>query len=233
MIWLLWFVSVALGGTLSDADDRFTEGDLDGAVALLEPVADGGWGSGKLHFNLGNVYYRKGDIPRAIAHYRAAQRLRPRDGHVHHNLALARSELKGLPDPVDLPSAWMSLVTPGELATLGFLSTSAGMIWVVAWYRRRDRMGLALPGLSGVALGLVMASAGAWGLWEAQQHPVAVVVAEGALVRDAARTDGAERFRLAPGAEVSVVRALGAFLLVEDGDGRRGWMSVSVLDIGA
>jgi len=230
-LWL--WLSLALAGTLSEADDRFVEGELDAAVAVMQPIADGGWGSGRLHFNLGNVYYRKGDLPEAIRHYRTAQRLRPRDGNVHHNLALARSELKGLPDPASLPASWMSLVTAGELALLGWVLASIGTLWVVVWYRRNRRSGLGLPGGLLVILGLGLASVSAVGVCEARQHPIAVVVHPDALVRDAARTDGGERFRLAPGAEVAGVRVLGRFLLIEDGDGRRGWISVSAVSISA
>jgi hypothetical protein len=230
MVLWLW-LSLAFGGTLSDGADRFSEGDLAGAAAVLMPAAESGWGSGRLHFNLGNVYYRKGELPLAIHHYRAAQRLRPRDGNVHHNLALARSELKGLPDPVGLPSTWMSLVTVGELAVLGWLSTTVGSVWVVAWFRRKQTLALALPGAALVGVGLGIGAMSLQGVWTLHRHPVAVVTSPSALVRDAARTDGEERFRLAPGSEVSVIRGLDPFLLVEDGEGRRGWVSVSAVEI--
>ncbi len=227
MIVLWMWLTLAVAGALSEGDDRFNDGDLGAAIEVMAPVAERGWGSGKLHYNLGNVYYRKGELARAILHYRSAQRSRPRDGNVHHNLALARSELKGLPDPAGLPSTWMALMTPGELSFCGLFLSVMGSLWVVVWYRREQRGVLAWPGISLLFAGLAMCTVATLGVWSIHKHPIAVVVESEALVRDAARTDGGERFRLPPGSELSVVRELGQFLLVEDGGGRRGWVSVS------
>ena len=226
MVLWLW-LSLAFAGTLSEADDQFVAGDLDAALEVMQPVADGGWGSGKLHYNLANVYYRKGELARSVLHYRYAQRVRPRDGNVHHNLALARSELKGLPEPAGLPSSWMALVTTGELSIVGLLLSLVGTGWIMLWYRREQPGILAMPGVIVLLGGLALCSVATGGVLAVHNHPLAVVVDNDALVRDAPRTDGGERFRLPPGSELSVVSELGQFLLIEDGDGRRGWISVS------
>ena len=85
---LLWIglAMSAHASVLSDGAEAFEAGELDRAIEVWEQ-ADAR-PSGKVLFNLGNAWYRKGDLPRSIAHYRSAQRLRPRDGNVHHNLAL-------------------------------------------------------------------------------------------------------------------------------------------------
>jgi hypothetical protein len=51
-------------------------------------------------------------------------------------------------------------------------------------------------------------------------------------VRDAAAVDAGERFTLPAGTEVLVERADGAFLLVADGRGRRGWIPANAVVIG-
>lgn len=47
--------------------------------------------NGKLEYNLGNAYFRMGDLGRAILHYRRAEILLPEDPYLHQNLAYARS----------------------------------------------------------------------------------------------------------------------------------------------
>lgn len=216
----------ACDGTVERGARAFAEGDLDGAIAPMQEVAASGRGSGVLHYNLANAWYRKGDLPRAVAHYRVAQLHRPRDGRVHHNLAVTRADLgaeRSLPDPVPPPMFWMSFVTPTELGLLGLVLTLAGSVLALRW-RRHPGKGWGMPAITAGAVGLLFASASMAGAWQLRIHPIAVA-SERVPVRDLPRADADERFVLPAGAEISVVRVLGDFALTEDGTGRRGWVS--------
>lgn len=216
------------GNAVSQGAAAFHEGDLDAAIAPWEEVARSGQGSGRLHFNLGNAWYRKGELARAVGHYRLAQQLRPRDGNVQHNLALARADLEGpIPDPAPPVLGWMAFATPGELGVAGVLLTGLGSALALRW-RRRPGRGDGLPALTAWLLGVVLAVTSLFGAQALQRHPHAVVL-ERAVVRDLPRTDAAERFELPVGSELTVVRELGDFVLVEDGRERRGWMRRAAL----
>jgi hypothetical protein len=221
MLWLC--ASLALAGPVEAGAEAFEAGRLDDAIAAWESGLDGPRSSGVLLFDLGNAWYRKGDLPRAIAHYRAAQQRRPRDGDVHHNLALARSELGSVPPPVASASAWTSVVTPGELGVLGMVLVALGSGLLVA-SRLRGRPER-VPGVLALAGGMVVLGLSVAGTRAAEQHPVAVVVDGEAVVRDAASVAAGERHRLRPGTEVRVERRYAGFLLVEDGLERRGWIA--------
>ena len=54
-------------------------------------VRDDGVRNGKLYYNIGNTYFRLGDIGRAILSYERAALYMPRDGNVRANLEYARS----------------------------------------------------------------------------------------------------------------------------------------------
>lgn len=54
-------------------------------------VRDDGVRNGKLYYNIGNTYFRLGDIGRAILSYERAALYMPRDGDVRANLEYARS----------------------------------------------------------------------------------------------------------------------------------------------
>ena len=61
------------------------------AVSRYEKVIkEGKIVNGALYYNLGNAYFRLGDMGNAIANYRRAERLIPRDANVQKNLAYAR-----------------------------------------------------------------------------------------------------------------------------------------------
>lgn len=228
---MIAWLGVALAGVVGDGAAAFEEGDLDRAIAAWEAAgADGAQRSGVVEYDLGVAYWRKGDLPRSIARLRAAERLRPRDGHVQHNLALARSGLEGVPVPVGPAAVWMQVLAPGEVGLLGLFVTLLGSTVLVAGARsaRWRARGAVVLGV-----GLLLGGLGAWGVAEHGAHPVAVVVDQDAVLRDGASVGAGERFRLSPGAEVRVVRSAGDFLLVEDGRGRRGWAARSAVDVTA
>lgn len=213
----------AYAGPLSDGVVAFDKGDIPGAIAAWEPAVENGWGSGRLKYNLGNAYYRRGDLPRAIAYWRAAAQLRPRSNAVTDNLALARGELERVPTPAAAGAFWMRILTPGELGLLGSLLVllgSMGLIW-----RARRREGSRVPWVGFGLLGWVLGILSVMGWWEQTKLPFAVVVDRPAVCRESPNLEAAQRLVLQPGAELRVVQTAGSFLLVETGDGDRGWVT--------
>jgi hypothetical protein len=211
-------LALALAGPLQDGAEAYDRGEWQAAIDAWGAVESP---SGAVLYDLGSAHYRAGDLPRAIAHWRAAARLRPRDGALAHDLALARAALDELPPPVDPPLAWLAFGTVGELGLVAtaLLALASGLLAL-----RRRRGGSAWPAALAGGAGIALGAAALAGAEAVVAHPVAVVVDAPAVARDAARPDADERFRLPPGAEVLVERDLGGFRLVRTGDGRRGWI---------
>ena len=214
-------VTPAAAGPLDDGAADWADGDIEAALADWQPSADGGWGSGQIKFDVGNAFYRRGDLPRAIAYWRAAGVYRPRTSGVAHNLALARSELTGVPTPVGAPAIWMRIVTPGELGLLGLALAAFGSGLLVTRRRRKaSRWPGILSSLGGTAVTLVAV----WGWWAQADAPLAVVVDTPAVARSTPDAGAESRMTLESGAEVAVVQAMRGFLLVETGEAERGWI---------
>jgi len=62
---------------------------LDAAMYFERIVDEGGIHNGRLYYNIGNAYFRIGDIGRAILYYRKAQLLTPNDPNLQQNLGFA------------------------------------------------------------------------------------------------------------------------------------------------
>ena len=62
------------------------------ALRFERLVGEGGIHNGKLYYNIGNAYFRMGDLGRAILNYRRAQVYVPNDANLIQNLAYARSK---------------------------------------------------------------------------------------------------------------------------------------------
>ncbi|MFH1681953.1 MAG: hypothetical protein ABIH26_15095 [Candidatus Eisenbacteria bacterium] len=71
-------------------NEAYREGSFAEAAALYEEVRSRGLAGGPLCYNLGNAYYRIGDIGRAMANYERARRFLPRDPDLRANLEFLR-----------------------------------------------------------------------------------------------------------------------------------------------
>lgn len=75
-------------------NSSYREGKFDEAVNSYENALKTGYESGPLYYNLGNAYFKKGFLGKAILNYLRAKRLMPEDADLKSNLEYARSLIK-------------------------------------------------------------------------------------------------------------------------------------------
>src|ERR1700722_4648585 len=78
------------------ANKLYAEGKFADAAATYEKILQSGAVSPALYFNYGNAEFKAGNLGRAIASYRQAKQLSPRDADVRANLEFARSQVQGV-----------------------------------------------------------------------------------------------------------------------------------------
>lgn len=212
----------------------YQEGDFAGAVELYERILESGVESGELHYNLGNAWFRLGEIGPAVLHYERARRMMPRDDDLRANLELARSltvdEITPLPGFWLLRVArwWVDLLSrPVLLAvvTLTWLTAMGALIVavagraesLVAWSRR---VAAAAGGLTLVfGLSLMAREIGVG------RPDEAVIMAEAAAVHSAPSDDRELLiFTVHEGTRVRVERRSDAWVEIVLEDGRVGWV---------
>jgi tetratricopeptide (TPR) repeat protein len=77
---------------MASSDSKAAKELYQKAVMRFERLArDGGIRNGKLYYNIGNTYFRLGNLGKAILNYRRAERYLPDDPNLHQNLQYARS----------------------------------------------------------------------------------------------------------------------------------------------
>lgn len=74
------------------AEKAYLNGDYTGAIQIYESLLEGGKESAALYYNLGNCYYKVGQIARAILNYERSLLLDPSDSDVLFNLELAKNK---------------------------------------------------------------------------------------------------------------------------------------------
>ena len=83
----------------------YQEGEFEDALASYLRLVEAGFESGEVYYNIGNTYFKLGDLARSILYYERARRLLPGDADVQANLVLARSLTVDEIEP--LPRFWL------------------------------------------------------------------------------------------------------------------------------
>ncbi len=84
------FISIAQEKALFDsANADYARADYDKAIQKYEQINLEGKEAAELYFNLGNAYYKKAEIARALINYERALRLQPGNEDIRYNLDLA------------------------------------------------------------------------------------------------------------------------------------------------
>jgi tetratricopeptide (TPR) repeat protein len=233
-------VALALAGGALAADESpralffrgnalYSEDRHADAAAAYRGVLAAGVESGAVHFNLGNAYFKAGDVGRAVLAYERARRLIPGDPDLRANLAYAAETSGDAPEPSVLTTLAFPLAQRFDTETLAWLAAGGWWVtWLAACLARlvpavgRLMRPIAVLGALGVALG---ASSGLFRWWTLDRPTFAVVLAEGDTpIRAEPSPTATTLFATKPGTVVTVSRSRDAWLQVVARDGRRGWM---------
>lgn len=83
------------GNGLVATDAAAAQAEYEKATLLLEQIIrEGGVENGKLYYNLGNVWFQRGDVGRAILNYLRAEQYMPNNVNLQQNLAYVRQQRK-------------------------------------------------------------------------------------------------------------------------------------------
>jgi tetratricopeptide (TPR) repeat protein len=232
--WLLFFLlllagagthSMASGAPASfDQSNRFyEEGKYNEAIAGYESLLKSGKVSAAILFNLGNAYFKNGQLGRAIYNYRRAGALSPRDPDIQANLHFARDRINGSASV--LPAPWQHLIhyfTLNELSVVAatcfwvLLSLLAALRWRPVWHNslRPYLWGTALILVAAVSL-LSTASA---------QETVAIAIQSQVPIHLGPISESQAAFTVPDGTELRVENRRDNWLQVADRSNRSGWV---------
>jgi tetratricopeptide (TPR) repeat protein len=205
------------------AQNKFVE-----AVAAYEQVLTNGTISPVLYFNLGNAYFKAGQIGSAIAAYRQAEQLTPRDPDLRANLRFAQNRVTG---PTLKTSAWqrglgtLSLREWTWVAVAGFWITFGLLIarQLKPALAARLKMWTWLSAAVSVVLFVLVGLA-----WSQQRAGrVLIITATEVTVRNSPFDEAPSSFTANDGAELRVLDQKDDWLQVTDDANRFGWVKRS------
>lgn len=207
------------------------------AIVAYRSALEAGYASGALFFNLGNAYFKKGQLGEAVLNYERARRLLPRDPDVVSNLTYARELAQDKGWDVGL---WWKLVFPlATRATTNELVWASTTLWWGLWVTLSVRLLVASRRATctraaialGVTFVIVSASLVAR-LVTVEWNRAAVVTAHGTVaVRFEPSEAGTEYFQVGEGIVLEVDEERNGWLQVRRSDGRRGWLPAAAAGV--
>lgn len=78
---------------MNEANKLYQAADYENALIVYKQITDQGYVSPALYFNIGNTYYRVGEIGRAILNYERGLKLDPSDDDIKYNLQIAQARI--------------------------------------------------------------------------------------------------------------------------------------------
>ncbi|MCX7003583.1 MAG: tetratricopeptide repeat protein [bacterium] len=223
-----WAVSGEELQAFMQAEQAYTATNYPRAIAAYEHALKAGYHAGGVYFNLGNAYYRNGQLGNAITAYQRARRLLPRNSDIAANLATARSQTRDhvwRPEPSPVLRSFFFIYFSFSVDELLWATALLGLlIWVclsVQAFCPRDWLrttAVVLATLAGVCA--LAASVHVYALHNGGQ---AVVCANNVIARAGTGEAFAELFVLNDGTEVQVLERQPGWLKVL-ADANKGWI---------
>lgn len=113
------------------ANKLYREKKFDTAIAAYEELIKTNYESAEVYFNLGNAYYKSGQLANAILNYERSKIIHPNDEDIQHNLRLAYANTVDKIEPIPLlfyQRWWQSFLHLFSPAVWGAISIV--LIWV-------------------------------------------------------------------------------------------------------
>ncbi len=222
----------SLNQYIQKANELYKKTKYTQAIELYNKVLKTGWVSPYLYYNLGNAYFRTGNLAKAIVNYERAYRLAPNDPNIKHNLEFARQFVQDKFTTVKeffLKRWWLDLSLTLKADTWAFTSIALfiltlvfALMYLFAKAISRRKLGFYL------AIVFFILSVVTFDLSLVNKHYVLnsgeAIVLKPSSVRSSPSTDGTELFLLHQGVKVKVLNKNDGWYEVKLPNGAVGWM---------
>lgn len=217
----------------AQGNQLYTSGDYRGAIRAYEAIIDKGYESWEVYYNLGNAYYKSGQLGRAILNFERALRLNPRNEDIRYNLELAN--LKVVDRIHSIPELFFVRWLKGlaqllSAATLGWLSLGMYFLAILLWISRLFVAKVGWRSLSTLMLVPVVTAMlffgglAAYRVYLDRAINYAIVLAEKVDARSAPEPESTEVFAIHEGVKVRIEDRASDWAKIRLADGKVGWV---------
>ncbi|MCF0211491.1 MAG: tetratricopeptide repeat protein [Bacteroidales bacterium] len=218
------------------ANQCYQAGQYAEASQQYEALIANGHASAALYNNLGNAYYRQGEIALSLLNYERASRMAPHDSEIKENLAFVYSKTEDKIDALPqlfLVEWWQALTALTSLH--GWVNIIAIVLLLtcvalVIFFLSRSYVWRKGSLLASMALGLLLICSVALGINAsrlAHRTDQAIVTAPASVVKSSPDDKSVDLFVLHEGTKITTTDAVDQWLKIRIADGRKGWIEAS------
>lgn len=220
---------------LVGANAAYEAGEYGRAVEAYESAVARGVANGHLFFNLGNAYLRHGDLGRAVAAYRRARVLLPRDEDVAANLAFARKSARDALEP-PRPSAVLTTLLPWHYGLsrselLRLVAVLNLLFWAAVTLRLFVRRSEVAAWIAGALVAALLATGASLAVRHLAPRRIGVILPQEIDIHAGTSATSVVRFRLHAGTEVRATGRRDEWVRVELPDGESGWVEAEHVEL--
>ena len=243
-IWVTICICLLYGVAVAQATEEFMAevkgfydlGKYDEAAAVLEKlIEDHGQTTTDISYNLGNCYFKQGNLAKAALHYERALKLNHRHEDALYNLDIVRARISS--DIIDIPEffllkRWNSLsklLSPNTWALVILTFNSLFCVLVLTWLFHK-KIQVKRAAFTGALISMVMiflflfAGRNSHRLYTAENQYI--VMRDGQKLYSAPDERSVTMLSLPEGIKVEEVDRIGDWLKVELSDREQGWLPV-------
>jgi tetratricopeptide (TPR) repeat protein len=228
-----------IDGLFRSGNEHFARGECKAAIQEYSEIVRAGFIHEAVYYNLGDAYFKDGQMGKAILFYERAMKIDPHDREIRENLALARARIV---DKVEVPQAtavfrvinhirgWLPLDLETALATILFVGANG--VFSYHLLRKGDKgASTALIALGLLILSLLLGISNAVRIYENHAVREAIILSEKVDVLSGPGSDHSTLFSVHDGLKVTVQNEVGDWSLVRLENGWNGWVKKDVLEL--
>jgi tetratricopeptide (TPR) repeat protein len=224
--------SADFNSDFSAANRLYAAGKFSDAANAYEKILASGAASPNLLFNYGNAEFKSGNLGNAIAAFRRAELLAPRDSEVRANLAFVRNQVQGSTVRESFWQNWLGDLSLNEwtiLAAIAFWLT----FLLLAAKQLRPALAAKLKSATWIFAALTIFSGTILGVQAANHfsRQTGVVISAQATARSGPFDDAQNAFAVHDGLELSVLDRRDDWVQVADGSGKTGWLPAKQVEV--
>lgn len=239
LLWTLPAPAQELGILWDEANTAYINGDYPTAIVRYDSIGQAGYASYKLYYNLGNAYFKNGEIGRAVLSYNRALRLNPSDADTQYNLAVANSYVKDriVAVPEFFLHRWATSIRTTlssngwAVLSLVLLAIALGctLLYLLAGKLSFRKTGF-YAGIVSLLLFFLTASFAASQRREILNASQAIVMSSAVPVKSSPDDKSPDIFILHEGTKVTMIRNHDNWREIMIADGNKGWIREEALE---